>query len=124
MLGMLAVTAQEIEIYSPEIWVVWLAMLLPAIRQALAMVIPGADTSARKAAMAVTLSVLLGVVEALADGRPDTFNSIMTVAIGIATVQFVSYEIFLKRLLKRMVGELEVPTESQGDPLDLVVDGD
>lgn len=122
---MIAVTVQEIETFAPSIVFVYLAMLLPLIRQILGIVIPGADTSARKASMAIGLSVLLGVIEALTDGQPDTFESISIVAIGIIVLQFGSYEVVLKRFLARLVGDLEPSTETTNtDPLDLIVDGD
>lgn len=109
----------------PQWWVPYAAILLPLARQILGTVIPGADTSVRKATTAVVLSVLVGLLNALADGTPDSLNSITLVVIGVAVTQLATYELIWKRALEKVVrDDLSVLPDPRTESEDIGIDGD
>lgn len=124
-MNLIAQTPQTIEMIAPEWWVPYAAILLPLVRQFLGTVIPGADTSLRKAITAVVLSVLVGLLNALADGAPDTLNSITLVIIGVAVTQLATYELVWKRALEKVVrDDLSVLPDPASESEDIGIDGD
>lgn len=124
-MSIIAQTGQTIEMIAPQWWVPYAAMLLPVVRQILSTIVPGADTSVRKAVTAVGLSILVGVLNALADGAPDDLNSIALVTMGVAITQLASYELVFKRLIaKTLRDDLTVLPDPATESEDIGVDGD
>ena len=115
-----------IEMVTPPFWVPIAALLLPLVRQALGTVIPGADTSLRKAGLAVLLSIVVGVLSALSDGTPDTVNSVLLVIVGIAVTQLTTYQLIFKQALKNLLREDldEITADPNTESLDIGIDGE